>query len=80
MVTVQLKASRELIEQMLVLGDRRIVGVAFAETGLDVEPTAQILFEIDAPDAPEGAVEMSPVLQRHADGTVVMLDPGWITG
>jgi len=77
-VKVELLISRELLEQILVLGDRRIVGVEFRESGYEIEPTAQLVLTIDAPDAPEGAIGMEPVLERAADGTVTMADPGWI--
>lgn len=70
--------SRELLEQMLVLGDRRIVGVAFAELpDARFEPTAQLAFTIDAPDAPPGTTYMDPQITRADDGTLTMADPGW---
>lgn len=75
---VNLVASRELLEEMLVLGARRIVGVSFEPLDNETEPTAFVTFVIDAPDAPDGAVEMSPIYQRAADGTVTMQSPGWI--
>ena len=75
---VRLAVSRELLEQMLCLGDRRIVGVDFRKTDFPIEPTAQLTFEVDAPDAPEGTTDMEPVFQRASDGTVTMLTPGWI--
>lgn len=74
---VQMKVSRELLEQMFVLGDRRIVGVSFADTGYPIEPTAQLVFVVEAPDAPDGTTSMEPVLRREADGTVTMVNPGW---
>lgn len=64
---------------MLALGDRRIVGVSFEPLDNATEPTAQVVFIVDAPDAPEGATEMSPTYQGKAS-TVTMLDPGWVNG
>lgn len=72
-----MQVTRELMEQMLALGSRRIVGVSFAETPYDVEPTATIIFIIDAPDAPADASDMSPSYRRKADGSLTMVDPGW---
>lgn len=77
-MSVRLKMSRVLLEQMLCLGDRRIVGVGFEHTGFPIELHEVLVFEIEAPDAPKGAVEMDPVFQRQPDGTLTMLDPGWI--
>lgn len=73
-----MKVSRELLEQMFALGDRRIVGVSLEPLDNLAEPTALVVFVIDAPDAPEGATEMSPSYQGKAS-TVTMLDPGWVT-
>lgn len=69
--------SRELVEQWLVLGERRIVGASFVETGYEVEPSAHLVLEIEAPDAPEGATAMEPTYRRADDGTVTMLSLGW---
>lgn len=74
---VRMVMSRELLEQMLMLGDRRIVDVEFRWTEYPIEPTAQLVLTIDAPDAPEGTTEMEPVYQRADDGTATMADPGW---
>ncbi len=72
-----MRVSRELLEQLFALGDRRIVGVAFERLPNDVEPTAQVVFHIEAPDAPDGTTEMDPSYRRDDDGTVTMVDPGW---
>lgn len=74
-----MRVSRELLEQMFVLGDRRIVGVSLEPLPhMITEPTAQIVFVIDAPDAPDGATEMEPTYTGDV-GTVTMVNPGWVT-
>jgi hypothetical protein len=75
---VRFLVSREVLEQMFCLGDRRIVDIAFAETGYPIEPTAQVTFTVDAPDAPEGATDMEPTYERAADGFLAMVEPGWV--
>lgn len=46
---IELLMSREMLEQMLDLGERRIVGVAFKEMDdSQVEPTAQLVLTVDA--------------------------------
>lgn len=74
---VSLLVSRELLEQMLALGGRRIVGVEFTPTDYPIEPTAQLTFTVDAPDAPDGASVMEPVFRREADGRITMVNPGF---
>ena len=78
---VAMKVSREFLEQMFALGDRRrIVGVRFESLPeMTIEPTAQITFEIEAEDAPADATAMSPTYRREADGAITMLNPGWVT-
>lgn len=74
-----MRVSRELLEQMFVLGDRRIVGVSFESLpDSPAEPTGQIVFVIDAPDAPEDATEMSPTYEGRV-GAPIMVSPGWVT-
>lgn len=77
MSRVVMRVSRELLEQMFVLGDRRIVGAGFEQTPYDFEPTSQVVFTIEAPDAPDGATEMTPAIRRADDGTLSMVDPGF---
>lgn len=77
MATVRLRVSRELLEQMLCLGERTILGVSMepAPGGTAINDVA--VFVVRAPDAPPGTTEMEPTLQRVDDGTVTMVDPGW---
>lgn len=77
MATVRLRVSRELLEQMLCLGERTILGVSMepAPGGIAINDVA--VFVVSAPDAPPGATDMEPTLQRSDDGTVTMVDPGW---
>lgn len=76
---IELRVSRELLEQMLCLGKRRIVGVRFEPLpNATTEPTAQVVFDIEAHDAPPGTKNMNPTLQQdYNTGTVHMTDPGW---
>jgi hypothetical protein len=77
-----MRVSRELLQQMFALGTRRITDARFyaLDPEPETEPTAQVWFEIEAPDAPDGTVYMEPTYRREADGTVTMLDPGWTAG
>lgn len=66
-----MRVSAELIDQMFALGGRRVLGAEY-----DLEPD-QIVFFIDARDAPPGTRYMEPSLTRADDGAVTMTDPGW---
>lgn len=77
MATVRLRVTRELLEQMLCLGDRTIIGVSMEPAPGQTAINDVAVFVVAAPDAPAGATEMEPILQRADDGTVTMVDPGW---
>lgn len=74
-----LRVSRELLEQILDFGERRIVGVEFKPLeDSPVEPTGWLKFTVEDPNAPDRVTEMSPTYQRQADGSVRMMDPGYL--
>jgi hypothetical protein len=77
MKTVRLRASRSLLEEMLCLGDRTIVGVSMEPRPGGTAINDVVVFVVNAPDAPDGTTDMEPIFQRADDGTVTMVDPGW---
>jgi hypothetical protein len=79
MRTVRLRVTRELLEQMLCLGDQRtILGVSMEPHPDGVAINDVAVFVIAAKDAPDWATDMEPTLTRDCDsGTVTMTDPGW---
>jgi hypothetical protein len=66
-----MRVSAELVEQMFVLGGRRLIGAEY-----DLLPD-QLVLVIDAPDAPPGTTYMEPTFIRADDGAVTMTNPGW---
>lgn len=76
MSTIPLRASADLIAQIL-----RLDALGAEITGARFDPEAgQVVFDIAAPDAPQGATGMEPVYQReYPSERCIMIDPGYVT-
>jgi hypothetical protein len=79
---VDMKIPAAMLGDMFRLGDRRIVGVR-VETIPNHPGEQLVVFKVDAPDAPEYAVEMLPVYRTETDvdGQVTRLelaDMNWL--
>lgn len=71
---VRLRITQGLIEEVFRLGTMRVTGAWFEQYA---GGNGALVLYVDAPDAPEGMHQMSPVYRREPDGTVTMVDPGW---
>lgn len=82
MTVVQLRVARQVLEELLCLGDRTIFGVSMAPAPGGTAINEVAVFLVNAPDAPDGVTEMSPTFTTTYDESrpaqvTTMLDPGW---